>query len=76
MPGSISRSAATEMPFPDVIAFLPLTAADSSRLTVLKSQYNRFAARLNAARLRPYGPEERDLLVHLQYLKEQIGQYL
>ncbi len=63
------------MPFPDVIAFLPLAAGDSSRLIVLKSQYNRFAARLNAARLRPYGQEERELLVQLQYLREQIGQY-
>jgi hypothetical protein len=64
------------MPFPDVIEFLPLAACDSSRLIVLKSQYNRFAARLNAARLRPYGQEERELLVQLQYLREQIGQYL
>jgi hypothetical protein len=39
------------MPFPDLIEFLPF-AADSSRLTVLKSQYNRFAARLNAARIK------------------------
>jgi hypothetical protein len=64
------------MPFPDVIEFLPFAASDSSRLTVLKSQYNRFAARLNAARLRPYRQEEREFIVQLQYLKEQIEQYL
>ena len=64
------------MPFPDVIEFLPFATSDSSRLTVLKSQYNRFAARLNAARLRPYGQAERELLVQLQYLREQIKQYL
>jgi hypothetical protein len=63
------------MPFPDVIEFLPLAGSDSSRLTVLKSQYNRFAARLNLARLRPYGPQERELLVQLQYLKKQIADY-
>jgi hypothetical protein len=64
------------MPFPEVIEFFPFAASDSSRLIVLKSQYNRFAARLNAARLRPYSQEERELLVQLKYLKEQIEQYL
>jgi hypothetical protein len=42
---------------------------------LLRSRYNRFAARLNAARLRPYGHEEGELLAQLQYLKEQITQY-
>lgn len=63
------------MALPDVIEFMPLSAADPSRLTVLKSRYNRFAAVLNAARLKPYGREERELLVQVQYLKAQIDGY-
>lgn len=66
---------ASLMPLPDLIEFLPLTPADSSRLIVLKSRYNRFAARLNAARFRPYEQAERELVVQLKYLKEQIEDY-
>ena len=63
------------MSLPDLIAFLPLMPADSSRLIVLKSRFNRYAARLNAARFSPYGQAERELLVQLEYLKKQIEAY-
>lgn len=63
------------MLLPEPIPFLPMRLSESNRLTVLKSRYNWYAARLNRTHLSKWGTEERELLVQLMYLKEQIDQY-
>jgi hypothetical protein len=57
------------------VEFIKISTFDTPRLIVLKSQYNRCAARFNTARFNTYGEVSKNLMVQLKYLKEQIDLY-
>lgn len=63
------------MATPDRIEFISLSLSDGPGLVVLKSKYNRHAARYNLIIISGWSKEHKDLLVQLKYLKEQIDRY-
>ncbi len=60
---------------PERFEYVLMSLSDSPRLTVLKSQYNRLAGRINLIILGGWDKEQEELLVQLKYLKQQIDQY-
>jgi hypothetical protein len=59
---------------PARIEFIPLSMSDGSKLIVLKSKYNRYAARFNLIIMNGWSQEQQDLLFQLKDLKERIDQ--